>query len=41
MIFPHPQKPDSQARLRNRNEFPQRLFHSFKKALDPVVTKDS
>ena len=41
MIFTHAQKPDSQARLRNRSDFPLSLFHSFKKALDPVVTKDS
>lgn len=33
MMFTHAQKPDSPARLRNRNELPQSLFHPFKKRL--------
>lgn len=33
MMHPCAQMPDSKARLRNRGEFPQSLFHSFKKRL--------
>jgi len=41
MMFPPAQKPDSKARFRNRSEFPEVCFVPLKKALDPVVTKDS